>query len=114
MTLKQWNRVLSVNLTGQFLCAREAAREFMRRGVVPELSMAAGKVICISSVHQAIPWARHANYAASKAGVMMLMQTMAQELAVYRIRVNAIAPGAIKTRINRSAWETPEAEQEFL
>jgi glucose 1-dehydrogenase len=114
MTLEQWNFVLSVNLTGQFLCAREAAREFIRRGVVPELSKAAGKIICMSSVHQAIPWSRHANYAASKGGVMMLMQTMAQELAQYHIRVNSIAPGAIKTPINKSAWETPEAEQDLL
>ena len=68
MTLEQWNFVLSVNLTGQFLCAREAVREFIRRGVVPELSAAAGKIICMSSVHQAIPWSRYANYAASKGG----------------------------------------------
>ena len=114
MTLDQWRYVLSVNLTGQFLCAREAAREFIRRGVVPELSEAAGKIICMSSVHQAIPWSRHANYAAAKGGVMMLMQTMAQELAQYRIRVNSIAPGAIKTPINKSARETPEAEHELL
>ena len=114
MTLEQWNFVLSVNLTGQFLCAREAAREFIRRGVVPEVSAAAGKIICMSSVHQAIPWSRHANYAASKGGVMMLMQTMAQELAGYHIRVNSIAPGAIKTPINRSAWQTPEEEQKLL
>jgi glucose 1-dehydrogenase len=114
MTLEQWNFVLAVNLTGQFLCAREAAREFIRRGVVPELSMAAGKIICMSSVHQAIPWSGHANYAASKGGVMMLMQTMAQELAAYHIRVNSIAPGAIKTPINRSVWQTPEAEQKLL
>ena len=114
MTLEQWNIVLSVNLTGQFLCAREAAREFIRRGVEPELSMAAGKIICMSSVHQSIPWSRHANYVASKGGVMMLMQTMAQELAAYHIRVNSIAPGAIKTPINRSAWETPEAEHKLL
>jgi glucose 1-dehydrogenase len=114
MTLEQWRFVLSVNLTGQFLCAREAAREYMRRGVVPELSKASGKIICMSSVHQAIPWSRHANYAAAKGGVMMLMQTMAQELARYRIRVNSIAPGAIRTPINKSAWETPEAEHELL
>ena len=114
MTLEQWNFVLSVNLTGQFLCAREAVREFIRRGVVPQLSKAAGKIICMSSVHQAIPWSHHANYAASKGGIMMLMQTMAQELAQYRIRVNSIAPGAIKTPINKSAWETPEAAKELL
>jgi len=114
MTLDQWNFVLSVNLTGQFLCAREAAREFIRRGVVPEISAAAGKIICMSSVHQAIPWSRHANYAASKGGVMMLMQTMAQELAGYHIRVNSIAPGAVKTPINKSAWQTPEEEEKLL
>jgi glucose 1-dehydrogenase len=106
MTLEQWNTVIDVNLTGQFLCAREAVREFLRRGVVPEVSCAAGKIICMSSVHQEIPWAGHANYAASKGGVMMLMETMAQEYAPRRIRVNGIAPGAIRTPINRAAWET--------
>lgn len=114
MSLQDWNFVLSVNLTGQFLCSREAVREFMRRGVVPELSIAAGKIICISSVHDIIPWAGHANYAASKGGVMMLMKTMAQELAPHKIRVNSISPGAIKTAINRIAWETKEAEEELL
>jgi glucose 1-dehydrogenase len=109
MTLAQWNTVIEVNLTGQFLCAREAIREFLRRGVVPEVSSAAGKIICMSSVHQAIPWAGHANYAASKGGIMMLMQSMAQEYAPKRIRVNGIAPGAIRTPINRAAWETRQA-----
>jgi glucose 1-dehydrogenase len=114
MTLAQWNTVIGVNLTGQFLCAREAAREFIRRGVVAELSRAAGKIVCISSVHDVIPWAGHANYAASKGGVAMLMKTMAQELAPYRIRCNSVSPGAIKTAINRAAWETPEKEHELL
>jgi len=114
MTLDQWHKVLNVNLAGQFLCAREAAKEFIRRGVVPEVSRSAGKIICMSSVHQIIPWARHANYAASKGGVLMLMATLAQELAPHRIRVNAVAPGAIRTPINRSAWDTPEAESELL
>jgi len=114
MSLADWNFVLGVNLTGQFLCAREAAREFVRRGVVPELSRAAGKIICVSSVHEVIPWAGHVNYAASKGGVAMMMRTLAQELAGYRIRVNSIAPGAIKTPINRAAWDTPEAERKLL
>ncbi|MQY33764.1 Glucose 1-dehydrogenase [Streptomyces sp. RB17] len=114
MTLAQWQKVLDVNLTGQFLCAREAAKEFLRRGVVPEVSRAAGKIICMSSVHQIIPWSGHVNYAASKGGVQMMMATLAQELAPKRIRVNAVAPGAIKTPINRSAWETPEAEQDLM
>jgi glucose 1-dehydrogenase len=114
MSLKDWQFVLDVNLTGQFLCAREAVREYRRRGIVPELSSAAGKIICMSSVHDVIPWAGHANYAASKGGVSMLMKTMAQELAMHKIRVNGVSPGAIKTPINTSAWATPEAERELL
>jgi glucose 1-dehydrogenase len=114
MTLEQWQFVMDVNLTGQFLCCREAAREFIRRGVVPEVSKAAGKIICMSSVHEVIPWAGHVNYAASKGGVLLMMQSIAQELAENKIRVNGIAPGAIRTPINRNAWETVEAEQELL
>lgn len=109
MTLAQWNTVLGVNLTGQFLCAREAIREFLRRGVVPSISCAAGKIICMSSVHQEIPWGGHANYATSKGGIKLLMESLAQEVAPQRIRVNAIAPGAVRTPINTSAWQTPEA-----
>ncbi len=114
MTLDQWNTVLSVNLTGCFLCSREAVREFRRRGVVPGVSRSAGKIICISSVHEIIPWAGRSNYTASKGGVRMFMKSIAQELAPEKIRVNSIAPGAIKTSINREAWETPEAEAELL
>ena len=114
MTLEQWNTVIGVNLTGQFLCAREAIREFKRRGVVPEVSCAAGKIICISSVHERIPWAGHVNYAASKGGVMLMMTSIAQEVAPYRIRVNSIAPGAIRTPINTDAWSTPEALSALL
>lgn len=114
MTLEQWNTVLDVNLTGQFLCAREAIREFRRRGVIPEVSCSAGKIICMSSVHDIIPWAGHVNYAASKGGVMMFMKSLAQEVAHNKIRVNAISPGAIRTPINRSAWDTPEAEAGLL
>ncbi|HEX8043481.1 SDR family oxidoreductase [Candidatus Deferrimicrobium sp.] len=114
MTLHDWEFVLSVNLTGQFLCAREAAREFLRRGLVPKVSCAAGKIICMSSVHEFIPWAGHVNYAASKGGVMLLMKSLAQELAPHRIRVNSICPGAIRTPINVSAWSTPEALSQLL
>src|SRR5205814_2661725 len=114
MTLAQWNKVISVNLTGQFLCSREAIREFKRRGVRPEISCCAGKIICISSVHEVIPWAGHANYAASKGGVMLMMKTLAQEVATMKIRVNSIAPGAIRTPINTAAWGTPEALRSLL
>jgi glucose 1-dehydrogenase len=114
MTLQQWHTVISVNLTGQFLCAREAVREFLRRGVVPEVSCSAGKIICMSSVHQEIPWAGHANYASSKGGIKQLMESLAQEMAPHRIRVNGIAPGAIRTPINTEAWSTPEAYKSLM
>jgi len=113
MTLEQWNFVLGVNLTGQFLCAREAIKEFLRRGVNGK-SKSAGKIICMSSVHEVIPWAGHANYAASKGGVMLMMKTIAQEFAPRKIRINSIAPGAIATPINHDAWDTAAHLQNLL
>jgi len=114
MTLAQWSAVVSINLTGQFLCCREAVRAMSRQGVVPGVSTAAGKIICMSSVHQRIPWAGHVNYAASKGGILMMMQSLAQEVAPLKIRVNAIAPGAIRTPINTAAWSTPEANAALM
>ncbi|MCC7538211.1 MAG: glucose 1-dehydrogenase [Deltaproteobacteria bacterium] len=114
MTLAQWQRVIDVNLTGQFLCAREAVREFLRRGPRPEVSRALGKIVCISSVHEVIPWAGHVNYAASKGGVMLLVKSLAQELAPKRVRVCSVAPGAIRTPINEAAWSTPEAYEALM
>jgi glucose 1-dehydrogenase len=90
MSLHDWEFVLGVNLTGQFLCSREAINEFLRRQVPRECSCSAGKIICISSEHDRIPWAGH------------------------KIRVNSISPGAIKTPINAAAWDTPEKEAELL
>ena len=114
MSVAQWDAVMNVNLRGGFLCAREAVREFLRRGVRPEVSVAAGKIIFTSSVHEVIPWAGHVNYAASKGGLMLLMKSLAQEVAEKRIRVNSIAPGAIRTPINAAAWSTPEAYSELM
>jgi glucose 1-dehydrogenase len=114
LSLDDWNKVIETNLTGQFLCAREAAKEFLRRGVRSDISSAAGKIICMSSVHQIIPWAGHVNYAASKGGIEMMMRSIAQELAPHKIRVNSIAPGAIATPINQSAWDNPEAKAKLL
>ena len=114
MTDEQWQKVLHVNLTGQFYCAQAAVREFKRRGLRPQVSCALGKIVCISSVHEVIPWAGHVNYAASKGGVMMLMKSLAQELAPSFIRVNSIAPGAIRTPINKEAWSTPEAYEALM
>jgi glucose 1-dehydrogenase len=114
MHIDDWKFVLDVNLSGQFLCAQAVAREFMRRGPKPEVSSALGKIICMSSVHELIPWAGHINYAASKGGVMLFMKSLAQELGPKKIRVNSIAPGAIKTPINTMSWSTPEAEEKLL
>jgi glucose 1-dehydrogenase len=114
MTLAHWNTVIGVNLTGQFLCSRAAVREFKRRGVRPEISCAAGKIVCVSSVHDRIPWAGHVNYAASKGGVMLMMQSIAQETAPHRVRVNSVSPGAVRTPINTAAWSTPEAYAELM
>ena len=113
MTLEQWNTVIGVNLTGQFLCARTALRIFNRQGIRPGVSCAAGKIIHMSSVHQLIPWAGHVNYAASKGGVEMLMRSLAQEVSHQKIRINGIAPGAIRTAINRDVTQG-EAEQALL
>ncbi len=109
MTLADWQKVLDVNLTGQFLVAREAVRRFRKQGD-RGVSRAIGKILFNSSVHETIPWAGHANYAASKGGSGMLMRTLAQEVAAERIRVNAVAPGAIATEINADADKTKMLE----
>ncbi|MFP3854992.1 MAG: glucose 1-dehydrogenase [Anaerolineales bacterium] len=114
MKLEDWQKVIDVNLTGHFICTREAVKEFKGQGVREKVSSAAGKIIFISSVHELIPWAGRVNYAASKGGIMQLMKSTAQEVARHRIRVNSIAPGAIKTDINREQWETSEARQDLL
>ena len=114
MTLDQWQKVIDVNLTGQFLCAREAIKEFLRRGIVPERSAACGKIICMSSVHELIPWAGHVNYAASKGAIKMFMQSLAQEYGPQKIRVNSICPGAIKTPINKEAWDNQQSLQSLM
>ena len=113
MTVAQWDLVMNVNLRGQFLCIREAINEFERRGM-HGVSKALGKIVCMSSVHEVIPWAGHANYAASKGGVKLMMQSIAQEVSDRKIRVNSIAPGAIATPINRPAWDTEAAETKLL
>lgn len=114
MPLKAWQDVIDVNLTGQFLCAREALKEFLKRGMRPEVSSSLGKIIHVSSVHEIIPWAGHANYAASKGALKMLMESICQGYASKKVRCNSIAPGAIKTDINKNVWETKEGLDNIL
>ncbi|SEP70020.1 glucose 1-dehydrogenase [Faunimonas pinastri] len=112
MTLDDWNTVISLNLTGGFLCSREAVRRFRKKGRREEISRSLGKIVFNSSVHEVIPWAGHANYAAAKGGISLLMQTLAQEVAHEGIRVNSVAPGAIATAINEE--ERRKGEKEML
>jgi glucose 1-dehydrogenase len=114
MSLDDWNTVLQTNLTGQFLCARSAIRLFLEQGIDPQISRAAGKIIHMSSVHEAIPWAGHVNYAASKGGVSLMMKTLAQEMAAKRIRINGIAPGAIATAINEQSTGNQQGRKALL
>ena len=114
MTVESWRQVMDVNLTGAFLCSREAARIFLDRGVVAGRSRSAGKIIFTSSVHEVIPWSQNSNYCASKGGLRLFMQTIAQELAPHRIRVNSIGPGAIKTSINRERWQDAQKRNTVL
>jgi len=114
LTLDDWNTVIDINLTGQFLCAREAVRRFRSQPREGRPARSAGTIIAMSSVHELIPWAGHVNYAAAKGGVRMLTRTLAQEVAADGIRVNAIAPGAIRTPINKEAWETDAALTKLL
>jgi glucose 1-dehydrogenase len=114
MSLEDWNTVIGINLTGQFLCAREAVRRFRAQPAESRPARSAGVIITMSSVHEIIPWAGHVNYATAKGGVRMLTRSLAQEVAGERIRVNAIAPGAIKTPINKDAWDSEEALNRLL
>lgn len=109
MSLEDWEEVIRVNLTAQFICAQESVKIFCKN----EANPCKGKIIFMNSVHQIIPWAGRINYASSKGGLKLLMESLAQEVSSEKIRVNAIAPGAIKTDINKESWEKPEEEEEL-
>ena len=105
MRLAEWQRVIDVNLTGAFLCAREAARGML----ADELR---GAIVNITSVHEQIPWKQYSHYCASKAGEKLFAQSIARELAPHGIRVLNVAPGAIATPINRQVLADMEAREE--
>jgi NAD(P)-dependent dehydrogenase (short-subunit alcohol dehydrogenase family) len=102
----EWERVVRVDLLGPFLCAREALRRMVaqRRGVV----------LNVTTVHERIAWSGYGAYASAKAGLSMLTKTLAQEAAPFGIRVVALAPGAIRTPINRDVWSDPASYQDLL
>ena len=114
MSLADWNKVIDINLTGQFLCAREAVKRFRVQPKQGRPARSAGAIVAMSSVHEIIPCAGHINYAAAKGGIRMLTRSLAQEVAAEGIRVNAVAPGAIKTPINQDAWDSEEALTKLL
>ena len=101
-----WNRVLQINLSGSFLCAREALKR-----MVPQRS---GVIINTSSVHELIAWSGYSAYSASKAGLSMLSKTLAQEAGAYGVRVLCIAPGAIRTPINAEVWQDAAGQQDLI
>jgi len=104
MSLDDWQRVIGVNLTGTFLCCREAARQMLERG-------GGGAIVGITSVHDRMPWERFSHYAASKGGGRLFLESIAKELIPHGIRVVAVAPGAIATPINRDVLADPEARR---
>jgi glucose 1-dehydrogenase len=107
MPLEAWQKVIDVNLTGAFLCAREAAR-MMRDEQSP------GVIVNISSVHEQIAWERFSHYCASKGGMKLFAQSIAKELAPLGIRVVNVAPGAVDTPINKSVLENPQESAQVL
>lgn len=101
-----WRKVIEVNLFGAFYCAREALKRMALQK--------SGVVLSTTSVHEEIAWSGHSAYTASKAASSMLTKTLAQEAAPHGVRVLSVAPGAIKTPINRSVWSNPKRMKDLL
>jgi glucose 1-dehydrogenase len=104
MNLEDWEKVISTNLTGAFLMSRETIGMMLERN--------GGAIVNMTSVHQRIPWGHYAHYASAKGGMKMLTESLALEFADRGIRVNAVAPGAIGTPINRQKLEDPEQKEQ--
>ena len=104
--IDHWKKVLDINLTGAFLCARAALKRMV--------AQKSGVILNTSSVHQVIAWSGYSAYAASKSGLIMMANTLAQEAAPYGVRVLCIAPGAVATRINADVWQDPKGLKDLL
>ncbi len=104
--IENWRKVIEVNLLGAFFCAQQALKRM--------IAQKSGVVVGISSVHEIVAWSGYSAYTASKAGTGMMMKTLAQEAAPHGVRVFAVAPGAIKTPINKSVWSDPEGMKDLL
>jgi len=102
-----WQKVIAVDLTGPFLCAKAAANEMIRQS-------GGGRIINISSIHEDLPMPTNAPYCAAKGGLRMLMRTIAVELAPHKITVNNIAPGAIYTPIDKDVQSDPKLEAQLM
>jgi len=102
----QWRKVIDVNLVGGFLCAQQALKRMV--------AQKSGVLVAISSVHEIIAWSGYSAYTASKAGIGMMVKTLAQEAAPFGVRVLSVAPGAIKTPINQAVWSDPEGIKDLL
>ncbi|KAA1039673.1 glucose 1-dehydrogenase [Macrococcus equipercicus] len=105
MSADEFNKVMETNLTGAFIGSREACRHFVETGKK-------GVIINISSVHDVIAWPNYVNYAASKGGLKLMMETMCMEFAPQGIRINNISPGAIMTEHTTEKFSDPETRAE--
>ena len=98
--IPDWDNVISVNLRGPFLCIRKLLPGMISRHK--------GAILNITSVHEVIPWGSHAAYCSAKAGVAMMTRSLALELQDSGVRVVSLAPGAIRTPINKDVWDNPK------
>ena len=107
MSLQEWQKVIDINLTGAFIGSREAINHFLKENKQ-------GVIINTASVHDRIPWPNYVNYAASKGGLKLMMETMSMEYAQYGIRINNISPGAIVTEHTKEKFSNPQTRDETL
>jgi glucose 1-dehydrogenase len=110
-SIDDWYKIIAVDLTGPFVCSREAIKQMEKQQDIPSGGYS---IINISSVHQTIPKPHYIPYSTSKAGIEMMTKTMALELAKKNIRANLVAPGAIDTDMNQSLRENKEERQKVL